>query len=89
MDRLLRRYVWVIDLIGIGIGAVLAGHATALRISSVLPPAPHAARPAHPVHLASEPARATSHHESIDGIVGRNVFCSTCGDAPARFRSPS
>jgi general secretion pathway protein C len=78
MDRLLRRYVWVIDLIGIGIGAALAGHATALLVSSALP---RAARPAHRVHLASGPARATA-GKSIDGIVGRNVFCSTCGDAP-------
>jgi general secretion pathway protein C len=78
MERL-RRYLWVVDLIGIAIGAALAGHATALIISSALPA--HAASPARRAHLAAP--RATG-DKSIDDIVGRNIFCSapTHGDAP-------
>src|SRR5438874_2707137 len=44
MNFLLRRYLWVVDLIGIGIGSALAGHATALMITAALP-SPAAAQP--------------------------------------------
>jgi general secretion pathway protein C len=80
--ELLRRYVWVIDLIGIAIGAVLAGHATATFLAARLPHEPPPARAAVP--RAHGPA---PHDKSIDAIVDRNVFCSTCRDAPAVERT--
>ena len=36
MERLLRRYVWVVDLIGIAIGAALAGDAASTLIVGTL-----------------------------------------------------
>jgi general secretion pathway protein C len=77
MERV-RRYFWVVDLIGIGIGAALAGHATALLISSAL--LPHAASPTRRGHLAATPRAMAD--KSIDDIVGRNIFRPTRGDAP-------
>ena len=76
----LRRYVWVVDLIGIAIGAVLAGHATAIRVAALLPaPTPPPAFRARAPR--GESVRATD--KSIAAIVDRNVFCSTCSDVPA------
>jgi general secretion pathway protein C len=78
--EMLRRHMWVIDLAGIALGAVVSGQAAASLITSALPRprAPHAA-PAGPrpktVVEGAKPA--------IDGIVGRNIFCSTGGDAPS------
>src|SRR5262245_43235902 len=78
MGFLLRRHVWVADLIGIGIGAALAGHAAATLLGAALfgPAAP--ARPAQ----TAPPSAVSAAEKSIEGIVGRNVFCSTCGDEP-------
>src|SRR5215831_3577996 len=81
MEFLLRRHIWVVDLIGIAIGAALAGHAASVVIGAALP-APHAAAQSRRARLADPGAVATA-DKSIDGIVGRNVFCSACGDAPA------
>ncbi|HEY7374989.1 MAG TPA: type II secretion system protein GspC [Polyangia bacterium] len=81
MELVLRRYLWVVDLIGIAIGAVLAGDAAATLIAAALPPpgAALSARRAQPPPRASIVAVG----KPIDGIVGRNIFCSACGDAPA------
>jgi general secretion pathway protein C len=82
MELLLRRHIWIVDLIGILIGAALAGHATALMIAAALPPhvasSPHRTRPEGP---------ALAPDKSIEGIAGRNIFCSTCGDEPAPERT--
>jgi hypothetical protein len=80
MDGLLRRHLWVLDLIAILAGAALAGDATATLIAGALP-APAAARPAAVVH-ARAPARGLE-DTATDGIVARNIFCSACGGAPA------
>ncbi|HMF43379.1 MAG TPA: type II secretion system protein GspC [Polyangia bacterium] len=84
MWLLLRRYVWVVDLIGIGIGAALAGHAASLLIAAAfLPhtsPSPPRAHPARPVPIATS-------DKSIEAIVARNIFCSTCGEAPEPQRT--
>jgi len=85
MDHLLRRHVWVVDLIGIVIGAALAGHAAALLISTAL--LPHTALPARHNRTVKEAALAPA-PKSIEGIVGRNIFCSSCGDEPAPAQSP-
>jgi general secretion pathway protein C len=80
MELLLRRYLWVVDLIGIGIGAALAGHAAATLIGAALP----APRAVAPHRRLPPPPRASiaAGDKSIDAIVGRNLFCSACGDAP-------
>ena len=77
--EMLRRHLWVVDLAGIALGAVVFGQAAATLISSALPrlPAPRVA------HAAPAPAPAHLPDKAFDGIVGRNIFCSTCGDAPA------
>src|SRR5438552_7487877 len=82
MGHLARRHVWVVDLIGIGIGAALAGHAASLLIAAALPqqaPPPHA--------RTARQARLAPADKSIEGIVGRNIFCSSCGDAPVQEQS--
>ena len=80
--EMLRRHLWVVDLAGIALGAVVFGQATATLLASALPrlPAPRATR-ARPVPGARE-ARPAAAKPAISGIVGRNIFCSTCGDAP-------
>jgi general secretion pathway protein C len=84
MELLLRRHIWIVDLIGILIGAALAGHATATLIAAALPP--HVAPPPYRVRPAiASPANAND--RSIEGIVGRNIFCSNCGDVPAPERT--
>ena len=75
----LRRRIWIADLVGILIGSALAGHAAANLIAAALPHQAAEARPAHPTSRAA----ALAADKSIDHIVGRNVFCSTCGAAAA------
>lgn len=83
MDFSLRRYVWVIDLIGIGIGAVLAGHATATLLGARLPSsAPRALSTTAPRSRAAPPP-----DKSIDAIVDRNIFSSSHRDAPVLERT--
>ena len=84
MDHLWRRYLWVVDLIGILVGAGLAGHSAANWIASQLPPA---LAPA-PRSTRHAPVLASATPKSIEGIVGRNIFCSTCGDTPVPARTP-
>jgi hypothetical protein len=83
---LLRRRPWVVDLLGIMIGAALAGDAAANLLAAAL------SRPATEVHHApwASPAPLSPAAKSLDAIVARNVFCSTCGGppVPARCRRP-
>jgi general secretion pathway protein C len=75
--EMLRRHMWVIDLAGIALGAVVSGQAAASLITSALPrPRAHHAAPAGPWPTTEGATPA------IDGIVGRNIFCSTGRDAP-------
>ena len=78
MDVLLRRYLWVVDLIGIMVGAALAGDATATMIAAALPmdAAPPARHVETPVQTPSRPDKPIEH------IVRRNIFCSTCTGTP-------
>jgi len=71
MSLLLRRYVWVVDLIGIGIGAVLAGHAAATLIAAALPQ-----------HAATPPPSHPRKVKSIEGIVWRDTICETAMARP-------
>jgi len=77
MDVLLRRYLWVVDLIGIMVGAALAGDATATMIAAALPmdAAPSARR-------VETPAPPPPPNKSVEHIVQRNIFCSTCTGTP-------
>jgi hypothetical protein len=78
---LLRRHVWVIDLIGIGIGAALAGHAAAVLISGALMPVGSAT----PVRGAQPPATLLVAHDKLArqsieddaDVVGRSTECCT------------
>lgn len=83
MGHLWRRHLWVFDLIGIIIGAALAGHSVANWIASRLPP------PLAPASRSTRhtPAIASATSKSIEGIVGRNIFCSTCADTPVPERT--
>lgn len=83
MENLLRRHFWVVDLIGIAIGAALAGHAVATLIGSTLPRQP----PSSPRGQIAPRAPVSAASKSIEGIVGRNIFCATCDGAPAPERS--
>jgi len=74
----MRRYLWVADLIGITIGAALAGHATANFIAAALPLGPPPA--VRHARVATAPLGAPD--KSIDRIVRRNIFCSTCDGTP-------
>jgi len=78
MDVLLRRYLWVVDLIGIMVGAALAGDATATMIAAALPmdAAPSARR-------VETPAPPPPPNKSVEHIVQRNIFCSTCTGTPS------
>jgi general secretion pathway protein C len=76
---LLRRRIWVVNVFGILLGAALAGQAAANLFAAALPQPAAEPRPTRPASRA--PSRAGD--KSIDGIVGRNVFCSTCGSTPA------
>ena len=68
-------------MIGIAIGAALAGHATATFLAARLHRHPYRA-PALRGDAAATPGK------SIDAIVNRNVFCSTCGsDGPVLERT--
>jgi general secretion pathway protein C len=84
METLLRKYLWAVDLVVIGLCAMFGARATATVIESALtrsvPPAKHVVRaPA----LASQ---APVYTKQVEEILKRNVFCSTCppilGKAP-------
>ena len=75
METLLRKYLWAIDLVVIGLCAMFAGRAAATivesKMAALVPPAKKAAR--------SAPARAaTVYTKTVDEILKRNIFCSTC-----------
>jgi type II secretory pathway component PulC len=76
MELLLRRHFWVVDLVAVAIAAALLAHATSLRIASVL------LAEMGPVPARARPREVASADKSIEAVVGRNVFCSSCGDEP-------
>ena len=70
--EMLRRHLWVIDLAGIALGAVVSGQAAASLMASALPAprAPHTSQAPPRLMIDGAPP-------AIDGIVERNIFCST------------
>jgi general secretion pathway protein C len=81
---LLHRRLWVVDLLGIMIAAVLVGDAAANLLAAALP------RPATEVRHTRlpPPAPIAAADKSIDRIVGRNIFCPMCVGPAARRTCP-
>lgn len=76
METLLRKYLWAIDLLAIAIGAVFAARATGVMIESALARSTPVVQPAH---RAATDAQGTTHYDKqVEGILKRNIFCSTC-----------
>ncbi len=75
MDTLLRKHLWIVDLIGIGLCAIFLGRAAASMVESkylltmALPkPAPRVTPPETDIYYP----------KAIDDVIKRNIFCSTC-----------
>ena len=77
METLLRKYLWALDLAVVALCATFLGNAASSAIESKVV----AAIPAPPP-LASKPRRTepstASSSKQPDGILKRNIFCSTC-----------
>jgi general secretion pathway protein C len=84
LEAILRKYLWAIDLLIIALCAVFLARASASAVeaSIVVPPPRPAAR------LAKN-QNPTVYTKEIEGILKRNVFCSTCPPiiAPAQTDS--
>jgi general secretion pathway protein C len=76
METLLRKYLWVIDLVVIAICAVFSARAMATviegKLSHAAPPPKAAAR------IAPAVAQQTIYNKQNEEILKRNVFCSGC-----------
>ncbi len=74
MEALLRKYLWVVDLVAIALCSIFLARAAASVVESaiVVPPARAGA-----ARLARTQA-PTVYTKEIDPILDRNVFCSTC-----------
>lgn len=82
MDTFLKKHFWIVNLTVIAICASLAGRAGAHYVEHIVlmkgdeAPAPRR----DPAAPAKEPARS----KSIDAILERNIFCSTCPPSRAK-----
>ena len=77
METLLRKYLWALDLAVVDLCATFLGNAASSAVESkvvaaIPAPAPVASKPRRP-----EPTTASSSKQP-DGILKRNIFCSTC-----------
>ncbi|MGC9982780.1 MAG: type II secretion system protein GspC [Polyangia bacterium] len=77
METLLRKYLWALDLAVVALCATFLGNAASSAVESkvvaaIPAPAPVASKPRRP-----EPTTASSSKQP-DGILKRNIFCSTC-----------
>jgi general secretion pathway protein C len=77
VETLLRKYLWALDLAVVALCATFLGNAASSAVESkvvaLIPaPLPLAGKPRRP-----EPATASSSKQP-DGILKRNIFCSTC-----------
>jgi len=75
METLLRKYVWLIDLVVIAICAVFSARATATVIETKLS---HATPPARPAVRVAAATSQTVYSKQNEDILKRNVFCSDC-----------
>ncbi|HEY4187821.1 MAG TPA: type II secretion system protein GspC [Polyangia bacterium] len=76
METLLRKYLWVIDLLVIAVSAVFAARATGVTIETAvgrnIPTVPALRR------ASTEGQPTTRYDKDVDSILKRNIFCSTC-----------
>jgi general secretion pathway protein C len=77
VETLLRKYLWALDLAVVALCATFLGNAASSAVESkvvaaIPAPAPVASKPRRP-----EPTTASSSKQP-DGILKRNIFCSTC-----------
>ena len=75
MDALLRKHIWVIDLVAVGLCAVFLGRAAASAFEYKFLTAMAVPAPATRV---SRSQSETVYPKQIDAVIKRNVFCSTC-----------
>lgn len=73
---MLKKYLWVFNLVGIALCAILVGRAAAsVLVSTVLSgDGPQMPRREVSTQVASPPQRS----KDIESILDRNIFCSTC-----------
>jgi general secretion pathway protein C len=76
MEILLRKYLWVIDLVVIALGAVFSARAAATMIETKL--ARSAPPPKAAPRIAAAAAPQTVYSKEYEPILKRNVFCSEC-----------
>ena len=75
MNALLRKHLWIVDLVGVAICAVFLGRAGASAFeSSVLLELPVPTQPPRAIPTAVE----SGYPKAIDDVIRRNVFCSDC-----------
>ena len=86
MEPLLRKHLWLLDLLALAATAVVAAHATAhvaagvlLRLSLAGPAIVERASPSPDVVVPAPDRRDET-------IVRRNIFCSACGSSAPRGR---
>jgi general secretion pathway protein C len=75
VDTLLRKHLWIVDLLAIGLCAVFLGRAAASMVESkylLTMPLPR------PAPRAYRGETDVVYPKGIDDIIKRNVFCSTC-----------
>ena len=75
MDTLLRKYLWIVDLVAIGLCAMFLGRAAASMVESKYLLSIAMPRPAPRVAHAETDV---VYPKAIDDVIKRNVFCSTC-----------
>jgi len=77
MERVLRRWIWLLDGVAIAIAALFAAHATARWLSRVeLPALPRRLIEDYVASAEETPAK------KIDAILRRNIFCHDCKSSP-------
>jgi general secretion pathway protein C len=78
VETVLRKYLWVVDLVVIGICAVFSAYATATQIGAGMARSQSSAAVAakRPLRVASVPPQTFT--KEVEPILKRNVFCSTC-----------
>jgi general secretion pathway protein C len=75
VDALLRKHLWIIDLLSVGLCAVFLGRAAASAFEYKFLTAMVAPQP--PPRVART-QNETVYPKQIDTVIKRNVFCSTC-----------
>jgi general secretion pathway protein C len=75
VDTLLRKHLWIVDLVAIGLCALFLGRAAASMVESKYLLTMAMPRPApRMVHTETD----VFFPKAIDDVIKRNVFCSTC-----------